>query len=708
MATIKDIARACGVSHATVSNVLNHKGIVSAEKVKLVQDTARAMGYRLNEAASALRSGKARVLAVILPDTDTQTYDDLYRSLYQAAGARGYSTLLRLTGNVPAAERAAIADVLSARARYVVAVTSLPSPAEDYAELFSSGAEVAFALRGAPEGRPLMGFDMEEAARDMADRVLSQGVSRVGLMTGMLRYPSEEAFYRAFSVRMEASGVRLSHVQSIASQYGRQAFDLLGGGDMPDAVVTTGEEMARAVQRAAAFLEMGQPRVFSLCAVRLLPPRDLCRYALDCRRLGTLLCRHLMDGAPAPVRLKCEGFAVRAELPRCHRSVLNLLSNDSPFARALARLSPRFEADTGVRLTVTIRKTADVSHAFDNPETLRGFDMARMDMALLDRRARETFEPLEALPLDLAACDAALLDGVGREFGEVDGARYALPLDPSCHLLFYRRDLIENPHYQRRYFETYRENAGPLETYDRYLRAAQCLEQLSREEGVDRRGMLLTGRASECVGDLVSLSPDGRWPCLTRETIEAFLARRRGMESVALLVEDGSWNTAVRRFAQGRSALMIAHSNYALWLSDDPLSHVSGRVGFAPMPGKRPLLGGGALGALRFSGRKKEAAALLQWLFSPGARDLLALLGGCSPCRSVYENEEIADVYPWLETVRQGLQTGVRRKIFCAQGARGQMNVEQRIAEICQRAVRGEIDADETLARLNDAAGGNV
>ena len=42
MATIKDIARAVGVSHATVSNVLNHKGNVSAQKVKLVMDAANA------------------------------------------------------------------------------------------------------------------------------------------------------------------------------------------------------------------------------------------------------------------------------------------------------------------------------------------------------------------------------------------------------------------------------------------------------------------------------------------------------------------------------------------------------------------------------------------------------------------------------------------------------------------------------------------
>ncbi|MDS8133108.1 LacI family DNA-binding transcriptional regulator, partial [Streptococcus pneumoniae] len=55
MVTIKDIARVSGVSHGTVSNVLNKKGNVSAAKIKLVEETAKKLGYNMNSQAQFLR-----------------------------------------------------------------------------------------------------------------------------------------------------------------------------------------------------------------------------------------------------------------------------------------------------------------------------------------------------------------------------------------------------------------------------------------------------------------------------------------------------------------------------------------------------------------------------------------------------------------------------------------------------------------------------
>ena len=54
MATIKDIANLAGVSHGTVSNVLNKKGNVSVQKINLVENAVRQLGFKSNVQAKQL------------------------------------------------------------------------------------------------------------------------------------------------------------------------------------------------------------------------------------------------------------------------------------------------------------------------------------------------------------------------------------------------------------------------------------------------------------------------------------------------------------------------------------------------------------------------------------------------------------------------------------------------------------------------------
>ena len=51
MATILDVANLAGVSQGTVSNVLNRKGNVSSEKIKVVEEAAKQLGFTINEKA---------------------------------------------------------------------------------------------------------------------------------------------------------------------------------------------------------------------------------------------------------------------------------------------------------------------------------------------------------------------------------------------------------------------------------------------------------------------------------------------------------------------------------------------------------------------------------------------------------------------------------------------------------------------------------
>ena len=54
MVTLKDIAKQCGVSVASVSKAINHMPGVGQQTAQRIRDMARKMGYLPNAAAQSL------------------------------------------------------------------------------------------------------------------------------------------------------------------------------------------------------------------------------------------------------------------------------------------------------------------------------------------------------------------------------------------------------------------------------------------------------------------------------------------------------------------------------------------------------------------------------------------------------------------------------------------------------------------------------
>lgn len=84
MATIKDIAKLAGVSHGTVSNVLNKRGNVSVEKIEAVYQAAKQMGYQLNTQAQLLRTNRSHKIAILLPQLVSEKYAIFFNAFRQS------------------------------------------------------------------------------------------------------------------------------------------------------------------------------------------------------------------------------------------------------------------------------------------------------------------------------------------------------------------------------------------------------------------------------------------------------------------------------------------------------------------------------------------------------------------------------------------------------------------------------------------------
>lgn len=107
-----DVARLAGVSQKTVSRVLNNEPYVSEEARRRVLEAASALGYRLNNAARVLASGRTRSIGVVSLGTALYGPASLLMGIERAARDTGYAVRVVTTLEGDAAGVAGAVDSL--------------------------------------------------------------------------------------------------------------------------------------------------------------------------------------------------------------------------------------------------------------------------------------------------------------------------------------------------------------------------------------------------------------------------------------------------------------------------------------------------------------------------------------------------------------------------------------------------------------------
>lgn len=94
MATIKEIAKACGVSISTVSNVLNNKSNVGEDTRKKILDTAKEMSYIPNYMAKNLKLKTTKTIGIITEDLTVFNCAEIVDGIHEFFDEHGYTFLL--------------------------------------------------------------------------------------------------------------------------------------------------------------------------------------------------------------------------------------------------------------------------------------------------------------------------------------------------------------------------------------------------------------------------------------------------------------------------------------------------------------------------------------------------------------------------------------------------------------------------------------
>ena len=96
--TIATVAERAGVSRQTVSNVINTPAVVRPETRERVREAITSLGYRVNQAARQMRTGRSRLIAVRIEPTHDGingfVLDRFLHGLTDAATLAGYRVML--------------------------------------------------------------------------------------------------------------------------------------------------------------------------------------------------------------------------------------------------------------------------------------------------------------------------------------------------------------------------------------------------------------------------------------------------------------------------------------------------------------------------------------------------------------------------------------------------------------------------------------
>ncbi|QSE99103.1 LacI family DNA-binding transcriptional regulator [Fulvivirga lutea] len=102
--TIKDIAKALGISVSTVSRALNDSPQINDETIKAVKAVAKKFNYRRNNVAAGLRINKTFCLGVVVPNIGIYFYSRVISGMQKAASEAGYQLLICQTDEEEANE----------------------------------------------------------------------------------------------------------------------------------------------------------------------------------------------------------------------------------------------------------------------------------------------------------------------------------------------------------------------------------------------------------------------------------------------------------------------------------------------------------------------------------------------------------------------------------------------------------------------------
>ena len=261
------MARAAGVSSATVSRALRGLDNVDEQTRERVVELARSMNYAVSPAASRLATGRTGTIGIVTPYVGRWYFTEVFAGVEEGLKPHDMDLLLHVTSSFD--HDSPSAHIRMRRRVDGALVLGMSPDPEDLSGL--AAMDVPVVLLGArAEGLPSVSIDDRRGARSAVEHLITAGHCRIALISGR-RLPTPilpendrlAGYLDAMRAHRLAAPEDLREIGEFSTEGGARAMAaLLARSPRPTAVFCMSDEMAYGALKAlqAAGLRAGGDR----------------------------------------------------------------------------------------------------------------------------------------------------------------------------------------------------------------------------------------------------------------------------------------------------------------------------------------------------------------------------------------------------------------------------------------------------------------
>ncbi len=257
--TLEDVAKAAGVSTATVSRCLNTPDRVVKETRKRVTDAVEALGYTPNFGARMMAAKRTHTIGAIIPTMENAIFARGLQAFQEELHRRGYTLIVASSAYQPKLEKEQIRTLVARGADGILLIGHERDP-DIYSYLETQNVPVLVAWTYSTEKPQIsVGFDNRLSMRALAEEVIRQGHRQIGVISGESA-GNDRVSQRLAGIQdaLNMNGLSTDKLRVIETSYGidegAAAFDKLMDADQQPTAIICGNDVLAvgAIHRAQA------------------------------------------------------------------------------------------------------------------------------------------------------------------------------------------------------------------------------------------------------------------------------------------------------------------------------------------------------------------------------------------------------------------------------------------------------------------------